>query len=192
MILVLSVINSTCLVCLLSHLCDLSRKGKFLKHKFMNTGFWITGSCITIKLLDFGVTFAYWLGFFIVVGWDIADLCHFQWKKHREGEYRKKYPVVYVTILFFLLREMLHFIYTLWTSPLESCEETYLENFRWVRWFSSEVLPCTISSIRFWLLCKKMTQGSKNTPNPLAFQASPLCQQISPEVVLSLSSLKQI
>lgn len=142
----------------------------------MNTGFWITESWITIKFLDFGVTFAYWLEFFIEVGWDIANLCHFQWKKHREGEYRKKIPCCICNHSFSLLRNMLHFIYSLWTFPLESCEETYLENFGWVSWFSCEVLPCTLLSIRFWLLCKKITQGSKNRPNPLAFQASYLYQ----------------
>lgn len=80
MILLLSIINSYCLVHLYLH--DLSKRVWFLKGKFMKTGSLITDEIVEL-CSDFCLLMSFLWG-----GSEFTNLCHFQLKKCREGEYR--------------------------------------------------------------------------------------------------------
>lgn len=144
------------------------------------------------------VTFVYWLGVFYW-GWvGYHWFVPFPMKQIWGEGIQKKYPVVYVTLILFFVKRYAAFY-------------TVIVNFYYeiavrkpIIWRISDgladfqVRSCLVPYFLLGFDCftRKLHKAVKpwiHPSNPLAFQASHLYQQIKwdPEVVLSLSSLKQ-
>lgn len=117
--------------------------------------------------------------------------------KETWGRGIQKYLAVHITLLCSLLRDMLHFIYSIMNFYSEIAVRKPVWRFS-DDWADFHVRSCFVSifPVGFGCFTKKLCKAVKpwiHTPNPLAFQASHLYQPNiqACEVVSSLSSLKQ-